>query len=245
MDKILAYPLTVVYFIFFGLTLLVFHPIQWICLNVFGYNAHTKSVGILNLCLMGSTLFLGTWYRIRRIQELPTDRPLILVANHQSMNDIPPLIWYFRKHHPKFVSKRELGKGIPSVSFNLRHGGSVLINRKDKEQSLREIRKLGQYIEEHKRSAVIFPEGTRSRDGVPKKFFTGGIKVLMAEAPSALLVPISINNSWKLLRYGKFPYGIGTFITFDVHSPIPNSSEVDKILAEIESKIKSAIVNKT
>ncbi len=241
MRKILAYPLTVIYFIFFGLSLVIFHPIQWICLNIFGYHAHAKSVSLLNLCLMGSTLFLGTRYRYRTAEELPSDRPLILVANHQSMNDIPPLIWYMRKCHPKFVSKQELGKGIPSVSYNLRHGGSVLIDRKDKEQSLREIKKLGKYIETYKRSAVIFPEGTRSRDGVPKKFHTGGLKALMSESPSSLLVPISINNSWKLLRYGKFPYGIGTFITIDVHSPIPNSSETNKVLEDVEIAVKSAI----
>jgi len=241
MRKVLAYPLTVIYFLFFGLTLVVFHPIQWICFNIIGYNAHTKSVSLLNLCLMGSTLFLVTRYRFRKAEELPTDRPLILVANHQSMNDIPPLIWYMRKHHPKFVSKKELGKGIPSVSYNLRHGGSVLIDRKDKEQSLYEIKNLGRYIEKYNRSAVIFPEGTRSRDGIPKKFHTGGLKVLMSAAPSALLVPISINNSWKLLRYGKFPYGIGTFITIDVHSAIPGSSDVNRILEEVETKIKSAI----
>jgi len=241
MRKILAYPLTVIYFIFFGLSLVIFHPIQWICLNIFGYNAHAKSVSLLNLCLMASTFFLGTRYRFRTAEDLPRDRPLILVANHQSMNDIPPLIWYMRKHHPKFVSKKELGKGIPSVSYNLRHGGSVLIDRKDKEQSLREIRKLGKYIEKNKRSAVIFPEGTRSRDGVPKKFHTGGLKVLMSESPSALLIPISINNSWKLLRYGKFPYGIGIFITIDVHSPIPNSLETNKVLEDVETAIKSAI----
>lgn len=241
MRKILAYPLTVIYFLFFGITLAVFHPIQWICFNIFGYNAHTKSVSLLNLCLMGATLFLGTRYRFRLHEELPRERPLILVANHQSMNDIPPLIWYLRKHHPKFVSKKELGKGIPSVSYNLRHGGSVLIDRKDKEQSLTEIKKLGHYIEKYNRSAVIFPEGTRSRDGIPKKFHTGGLKALMSAAPSALLVPISINNSWKLLRYGKFPYGIGTFITIDVHAPIPNASEANRILEEIETLIKSAI----
>jgi len=157
------------------------------------------------------------------------------------MNDIPPLIWYFRRHHPKFVSKKELGKGIPSVSYNLRHGGSVLIDRKNKEQALKAISKLGSYIEQFNRSAVIFPEGTRSKDGVPKAFHTGGLKVLMNHAPSALIVPISINNSWKLLRYGKFPYGIGTHIKIRVHEPVEVSGVSATILDSIERTIHSAI----
>ena len=85
-----------------------------------------------------------------------------------------------RKHHPKFVSKMELGKGIPSVSYNLSHGGSVLINRKDSRQSLTEIAKLGSYIEKHNRTAVIFPEGTRSKTGhtqkIPNHWVKGAIK---------------------------------------------------------------------
>lgn len=241
MVKLLAYPLTLIYFLVFGITLLVFHPIQWICLNVFGYHAHARSVSILNACLMGCTFILGTRYSFSNPFPLSRNRPLILVSNHQSMNDIPPLIWYFRRHHPKFVSKKELGKGIPSVSYNLRHGGSVLIDRKNKEQALKAIAQLGAYIEQHNRSAVIFPEGTRSKDGVPKTFHTGGLKVLMNHAPSALIVPISINNSWKLLRYGKFPYGIGTHIKIRVHEPIEGSGNQDSILDAIEHTIHTDI----
>ena len=130
-QKIVGLPLTVLFFIFFGLSLAIFHPIQWFCFNVFGYEAHRRSVAILNWFLLRCTNVLGTRYRFSNLHHIPTDRPLIIVTNHQSMYDIPPIIWYMRKHHPKFVSKKELGKGIPSVSYNLRHGGSVLIDRKD------------------------------------------------------------------------------------------------------------------
>jgi 1-acyl-sn-glycerol-3-phosphate acyltransferase len=146
-----------------------------------------------------------------------------------------------RAHHPKFVSKIELGRGIPSVSYNLRHGGSVLINRKDSKQALAQIAKLGKYIEKHNRSAVIFPEGTRSRTGHPKKFQPTGLKLLLKNAPSALIVPISINNSWKMLRYGKFPYGIGNHLSFDVHKPIENGKNLDELIAITEERVISGI----
>jgi 1-acyl-sn-glycerol-3-phosphate acyltransferase len=144
-------------------------------------------------------------------------------------------------YHPKFVSKIELGKGIPSVSYNLRHGGSALINRKDPKQSIAELQKLGKYIETNNRSAVIFPEGTRSRNGVPKPFRTTGLKVMMKNAPSALIVPISINNSWKLLRYGKFPMGLGSHVTFDVHPSLENSGNPDELITQIENLIVSGV----
>lgn len=242
--KLLSYLLTVIFFLLFGLVLVIFHPIQWICLNGFGYNAHKKSVSILNWFIMRCTNVLGTRYSFRNKQNIPTDRPLIIVTNHQSMYDIPPIIWYMRKYHPKFVSKIELGKGIPSVSYNLRHSGSALIDRKDPKQSIAELQKLGSYIEAYNRSAVIFPEGTRSRNGVPKPFRTTGLKVMMKKAPSALIVPISINNSWKLLQYGKFPMGLGSHVTFEVHPPIANQGNADEIIAQVENQIVSGVKNK-
>ncbi|CAM4091684.1 Phospholipid/glycerol acyltransferase domain-containing protein [Zobellia nedashkovskayae] len=192
---------------------------------------------------MRCTHILGTTYEFNNPYDIPTDRPLIIVPNHQSMHDIPPIVWFMRKHQPKFVSKKELGKGIPSVSYNLRHGGSVLIDRNDSRQALSEIAKLGRYIEKHKRSAVIFPEGTRSRTGHPKPFKATGLKLLMKNAPSALVVPISINNSWKMLKYGKFPNGIGNHITFQVHEPIEVNSNFDSVLAETEQKVNSGITS--
>ena len=241
MTKFLAYPLTAIYFVIFGLILVVFHPIQWLCFNLFGYNAHKKSVSILNLFLIRATHVLGTRYSFNNPHDIPKNKPLIIVANHQSMNDIPPLIWFMRAHHPKFVSKIELGKGIPSVSYNLRHGGSVLIDRKDSKQAIMQIAKLGRYIEEHNRSAVIFPEGTRGRTGQPKRFQTNGLKTIMKYAPSALLVPVTINNSWKMLRYGKFPYGLGSHLKFTVHPPLKIDNDPDKLISRIEQQITSAI----
>ena len=241
MLKLLSYPLTVLFFLLFGLVLVIFHPIQWFCLKVFGYDAHKQSVSILNWFIMRCTNVLGTRYSFKNEQNIPTDRPLIIVTNHQSMYDIPPIIWYMRKHHPKFVSKIELGKGIPSVSYNLRHGGSALIDRKDPKQSIAELQKLAKYINQNNRSAVIFPEGTRSRNGEPKPFRTTGLKVMLKNAPSALIVPISINNSWKLLRYGKFPMGLGSQVTFEVHPPIENEGNADELIAQIENTIVAGI----
>lgn len=243
MQKLLSYPLTVLFFICFGLVLVIFHPIQWFCLKVFGYDAHKRSVSILNWFIMRCTNVLGTRYTFVNQQTIPTDRPLLIVTNHQSMYDIPPLIWYMRKYHPKFVSKIELGKGIPSVSYNLRNSGSALIDRKDPKQSIAELQKLGKYIEANKRSAVIFPEGTRSRNGVPKPFRTTGLKVLMKNAPSALIVPISINKSWKLLRFGKFPMGLGNHLTFIVHPPVEIEGDAEALIAKVEQQIVSGISN--
>lgn len=242
--KLFSYPITILFYFVFGFWLCLFHPIQWVCLNLFGYRAHAYSVAILNYLLIRTTHLLGTTYQLKGHKSMPQNVPIIWVANHQSMYDIPPIIWFMRKFHPKFVSKKELGKGIPSVSFNLRHGGSVLINRKDAKQAIAQIEQMGRYIERHKRSVVIFPEGTRSKTGVPKKFATNGLKTLIAQSPSAYIVPISINNSWKMVKYGAFPMGLGNKITFEFHQPLKVSDfTADELLIKTEQIIIDDIHN--
>lgn len=243
MQKLIAYPITVLYFICFGLTLVIFHPIQWFCLNVFGYKAHKISVDWLQFFLMRSLNVLGTRFTFKNPHNISTNRPLLIISNHQSMYDISPIMWYMRKHHVKFVAKKELGKGFPSVSYNLRHGGSVLIDRKNPRQALPAMMKFGEYIESTKRAAVIFPEGTRSKDGTPKPFKTKGIEILLKKVPSALIVPITVNDSWKMLRYGKFPMGIGNHMKFTVHQPVElkDYTNANELILQVEKTIVEAI----
>ena len=242
--KLLAYPITIIYLLCFGLTLIIFHPIQWFCLNVFGYKAHKISVDWLQFFLMRCLNILGTRFNFNNPNDIPSGRPLIIVANHQSMYDIPPLIWYLRKHHVKFVSKKELGKGIPSVSYNLRHGGSVLIDRKEPFKSIAAIENFAKRIAKNNWAAVIFPEGTRSRTGQPKPFKTKGLLTMFEHAPDAIIAPITINNSWKTLRYGKFPMGLGAHIKFTVHQPLELNRFEDKeaLIKQIESTVIKTII---
>lgn len=242
MEKLVSYPISVVYYLCFGLILVIFHPIQWICLNVFGYQAHKKSVDYLNLFLVRCTNILGTTYSVKNKEIIPNNVPVIFVANHQSLYDIIGIIWYLRRFHAKFVSKKELGKGIPSVSYNLRHGGSVLIDRKDPKQALPVIKGLGEYIEKHNRSAVIFPEGTRSKTGKPKEFAQSGLKILCKYAQNAYIVPISINNSWKMVKFGAFPMGLGNKLEFIIHEPMAvKDYSFEEIMQKTESAVVSAI----
>lgn len=244
MEKLISYPISVVYYLCFGLTLVIFHPIQWICFNVFGYQAHKKSVDYLNLFLVGCTRILGTRWSFSNRERIPQNVPLIFVANHQSLYDIIGIIWFLRRHHTKFVSKKELGKGIPSVSYNLRHGGSVLIDRKDPKQALPTIKGLSEYIEKHNRTAVIFPEGTRSKTGATKKFSENGLKILCKFAPNALVVPITINNSWKMTQYGMFPMGLGNHIKYTIHEPLAvKDYDFATLFEKTEQAVNSAIHN--
>jgi 1-acyl-sn-glycerol-3-phosphate acyltransferase len=240
MKKIPDVVLSSVFYLAFGLILGIFHPVQVLCWNVWGYSAHKRSVEIMNFLLIKALGILGSKVTFQGFEKLPVGKPLIIIANHQSMFDIPPIVWGFRKQHAKFISKKELGHGIPSISYNLRKGGSVLIDRGDPQQAVEAIRSLGRKIVKKNYSAVIFPEGTRGRNGRVKKFKVSGIRALLETAPTALVVPLVIDGNYALLEKGSFPLGIGKKLTYTVLDPFEqNGLEAVEVTKRSENQIKA------
>ena len=195
-----------------------------------------------NLVMMKSLWILGTTYNFKGFKKLPLDRPIVFLSNHQSMWDIPPLMWKFRKHHPKFIAKKELSRFIPSVSFNVNFGGSIAIDRKKPKESIKKIKEFAQRINRNKFAVCIFPEGTRSMNGVIKPFKKTGIETLLREMPNALFVPIAIKNTGKIDYKGKFLKRLGVKVTFSFLQPRSLTLEnAETELAIIRDEIISTI----
>ncbi|MBC7913091.1 MAG: 1-acyl-sn-glycerol-3-phosphate acyltransferase [Pyrinomonadaceae bacterium] len=242
MRKVLGYILSPLHYLAFYLCLLIFHPIQWLSLRLGGYTAHKRTVDILNFFLVGTYYLVGSAPRFINKSDLPINRSIIFVANHQSMFDVPAMIWFLRKYHAKFVSKIELTKGIPSVSFNLKYGGGANIDRKDSKQAIVELLKFGSRMKENTWSAMIFPEGTRTKTGRMKPFVAGGVATLLKKVPDALVVPIAIRGSWELTKYGAYPLNFGHGITFTVLEEIePAGKSAEEVVNAAELKIRAAL----
>jgi 1-acyl-sn-glycerol-3-phosphate acyltransferase len=230
MKIVFGYLLSPIYLLVLGVILGAFHPIQVVCWNVWGYPAQKRAVEIMCYLIMKSLIILGSTVKLKGFEKLPKHCPLIIVANHQSQYDIPPIVWLFRKHYPKFISKIQLAKGIPSVSYNLRKGGSVLIDRKNPSQAVKEIIKLGRQIEANNYSACIFPEGTRSKDGKVKTFKVSGLAALLKTSPSAAIIPFAVNGNYLLQR---FPMGVGEKLTYSVLDPIDRENHTAEEIAKL------------
>jgi len=242
MNKILSFILSPLYFLVFGFLLCFFLPVQILCRRLGGYHVHKKSVDILNYLLVKSLGIMGARISFEGFGNLPLDRPLIIVSNHQSTLDISPVVWGFRDHHPKFISKIELAKNIPSISYNLKHSGSALIDRKKRSQAIQEIYKLGELIEKNNYAACIYPEGTRSHNGKVKTFKEGGIATLLKAAPSALIVPFVIDGNYQLQLNGFFPLAFGKKIRYRVLEPVePGGIPTDVLVKQLEDSIKTAL----
>lgn len=242
MKKIIAYFLTPFYLLSFGLVLLLFQPLQWLAFHVFGYKAQQGMVYRLNWGLMRCIHIMGGRVDFRLdTARIPADKPLIFAANHQSMNDIPAMIWFLRQYRPVFIAKQELSKGIPSISYNYKCGGAIGINRKDSVQARQAIEALGKRVAGTGESVCIFPEGTRSRDGQLKAFQPGGIKTLLQAVPDAVIIPIHIQNSWKLVQDGFWPVPVGIHLRWQMLSPIAcGGLSGEEAVAQLESQMQTA-----
>lgn len=239
MRKILDYLLGGIYALYFGILLCVFHVIQVIAYNVFGARAHQKTVEILNFFIVKGFILTGSCATFSQVAPIPENRTILFISNHQSMFDIPGIIWFLRKYTPKFVSKKELAKGIPGISYNLRVGQAALIDRSDSKQAIMEILRFAKHISDHTFSAAIFPEGTRSRTGKLKPFAVGGVATLLKKCKDPLVVPVAIMNTGKFNPTGFYPLRTFTTMSWTTLEVIdPSGLSPEAVVLACEEKIR-------
>jgi 1-acyl-sn-glycerol-3-phosphate acyltransferase len=228
----------------FGLVLLVFDGLQRLA-RPLGRRPHETVVNGLQASIVAALRLCGTRVVVERAGGLTAGRPCLFVSNHQSMFDIPILGTVLAPHYLKYVSKRELVQHwIPSISYNLRRGGNALIDRSHRAEAVGVIRRLGQEeVAGRGVSAVIFPEGTRARGGVLAPFKPQGTLALMAGAPRAPVVPVAIDNSWRLLRHGMKPVPFGTRVRVFIGEPIERAPGEDAaaVVRRVEGRIREVL----
>ncbi len=226
----------------FGLTLVVFDALQRLA-KACGKRPHDYAVACMCSSLVMAFRVTGLRLRVERHPALRAHHPYVVISNHQSMFDIALLGHVLFSNFPKYVSKRELARWIPSVSYNLRRGGNALINRDDPTQALAAIRALGERVERNGVSAVIFPEGTRARHGELGAFKPRGSVALLESTPTTDVVPVTIDNSWRLMRANFFPVPFGTRVRIRVGGPIPRRPGEDPLalLERVRTEIAATL----
>jgi 1-acyl-sn-glycerol-3-phosphate acyltransferase len=242
MRRVVDWIFTIPFVMAFGLVLGVFEIIARIA-RLFGLRPMEITMGVMQRVLLSLLRITGARLTVERSPQIKGGTGYILVSNHQSLFDVPIFGGLLFTNYPKYIAKRELGKWLPSVSFNLTHGGNAVIDRDDPRQALRTIKELGTTCQERKTAVVIFPEGTRSRDGRLGPFKPSGTVTLMKAAPELPIVPTIIDGSWELLRNKMFPVPFGTRIRVSFGDPIERSPDEDptalleRARAEIEATL--------
>jgi DNA helicase II / ATP-dependent DNA helicase PcrA len=116
-------------------------------------------------------------------------RPVFVVSNHQSYMDIPTVLVALN-HKLGFVAKFELGR-IPLLGYWMKQIGCLLIKRGKAgvgNQVNEAIRQMP-----HAPNLVIFPEGTRSRNGSLSPFKSGAFR--MVTDHKGILIPLVIRGT--------------------------------------------------
>jgi 1-acyl-sn-glycerol-3-phosphate acyltransferase len=197
----------------------------------------------VNHIINSSLCFSGTTYRAEGRENLNNlEGNIIIVSNHQSMMDIPFIGVVFQKYAPRFIAKRELGRGIPFISLRLRNGGGILIDRGNASQAIKAIEKQAPEIAAQGGAICIFPEGTRAKDGIMKRFKPSGLRVLMKALNNPMIVPVSISNSWKLLMYKMMPLPFGTPVKMVIHPAIHTAGQsAESVIEKVEAIIRARV----
>lgn len=216
--------LTIPFLLLFGLTLLLF-DIAGRLVRPFSLRGFEVVMAALQRTLMFLFRVCGTRVEVERSTDILPGRGYAIISNHQSMFDIALIGGLLFTNYPKYVAKRELGRWIPSISLNLRRGGNALIDRSDRDQAVGAITAMASTAQRRGVSVVIFPEGSRSRDGKLRRFRSAGSEALLAAADRLAVVPTAIDGSWKLLRNRLFPIPFGTRVRIKLGDPIERTAD--------------------
>ncbi len=213
--------------------------------NIFAYPVSRKlSVRISNYIVrvLAPRLFailrkyrkFNFWGYDDKKNELPED--FIIISNHQSLLDIPVFMKYFPDKEVRFIAKDALGRHVPLVSEMLRAQEHCLIPRKAKPmEAMRYISDFGKRVIERKQIPILFPEGSRTRDGNVGKFFSAGFRQL-TESTGLPVVVCALDGGWKLRDLRKLmtnlKHGCYRVKVLRVYEPPKTKEECNKILEE-------------
>ena len=154
--------------------------------------------------------------RVMGRERIP-DSPVVYISNHASEIDI----WALLAELPgsvRFVYKKGMD-WIPLMGLAMRRARHIPIKRQVKSQAFSAYDEAAKLIQGGI-SAVVFAEGTRSRDGKLQPFKRGPF--VLAIAAQVPVVPVFCENTYALLPKGRFSPKPGT-ITVHIGEPIPTA----------------------
>ena len=148
----------------------------------------------------------GIRVKVSGLEHLDPEHSYVFMVNHQSNIDIPVLVQSFPRFQLRWLAKKEL-LWVPFFGWAMWAGKHITIDRADRANAMRSLKRARDRIAAGI-SVVVFPEGTRSRDGTLLPFKKGGF--LLAVQSGAAVVPVAINGSGALLPAGAWHLRQGT-----------------------------------
>jgi 1-acyl-sn-glycerol-3-phosphate acyltransferase len=169
-------------------------------------------------------------------EKIDPQRTYVMVCNHQSLLDI--LVLYRLFAHYKWVSKAELFR-IPVMGWNMHLNRYIAVNRLSKKNHIQMMKRCEETLESGS-SLMIFPEGTRSSDGMINSFKDGAFK--LAQKAKADILPIILSGTSQSLPKSGFILKNSPNIHIHILDPIPYETFANISTKEVTESVREYMI---
>ena len=183
---------------------------------------------ILKICMVGVELS-GT-------EHLEPATTYILASNHQSLFDTAIVFAYLPVPF-RILYKKQLNR-VPFLGWHLFLSGHIGVERDKPVQARQSLDHAAERIRAGT-SVVVFPEGTRSHDGVMRRFKKGSFRLAIKAATP--VVPMTIAGSYKIMKRGRVAVFPGT-VRVTIDRPIPVDGLVEEDAGRLAEQVEEVVL---
>ena len=182
---------------------------------------------------------VGVRVEVTGLEKLDPKQTYIFTPNHQSLIEVPLFVAYLGRN-PAYLGKKEVFK-YPIFGYGIKLIGVVPVDRSNSAASV-ESAKLATGNLRRGKSYVVYPEGTRSRDGRMLPFKKGAF--MMAIDAGVPVVPITVSGATKIMPKAQIKVFPST-VRITVHDPISTEGyskvNVSELVEKTRAKVLSAL----
>ena len=172
---------------------------------------------------------------VNGLANIDPTQSYVYMSNHQSNFDIPVLLAYLPVQF-RWLAKAELFK-IPIFGRAMRGAGYVKIDRFNQQSAFESINEAAAKMKNGV-SVMIFPEGTRSRDGKIRSFKKGGF--VMAVDAGVPIVPIVLKGTWAIMEKSSLKINTGE-VSLNIESPIATTDYTRENKDDLIKSVRTVI----
>ncbi len=177
----------------------------------------------------------GIKVTVNGLANIDPTQSYVYMSNHQSNFDIPVLLAYLPVQF-RWLAKAELFK-IPIFGRAMRGAGYVKIDRFNQEAAFESLTEAARKMKNGV-SVMIFPEGTRSRDGKIRPFKKGGF--VMAVDAGVPIVPVVLKGTWTIMEKSSLRINTGE-VSLNIETPIATTDYTRENKDDLMKSVRAVI----
>ncbi len=178
----------------------------------------------------------GVKVKVVGLEQIPGQGPYVFMSNHQGSYDIFALLGHLPFQF-KWLAKREIFS-IPILGWAMKATGYISIDRQGNRDTVKAMKRAAEKIHQGM-SVVIFPEGSRSPDGLIQPFKKGGFTLaIKSQVP---IVPIAISGSREIIQKGSMRVYPGS-ISIRIDRPVETEGSTMKAREPLMERLHEIIL---